>query len=124
LSQVFFKNLQRKHALSFRISLACLRCSGRSGPFLRPTRFSPSTLPVGEVFFITLSVDLAAIGLFREDFRPGDPAEPWELGDRIDGADDLVGGIGIGLTRAEGFTLMVVPRSMDKRWPWMWPEHS
>ena len=104
LSHVFFKNLHLKQALNFRISLACFRCSGRRGPFLRPTRFSPSTFPFGVDFFMTLSVDLAAIGLFLEAFRPGEPAELWEPGERTEGAEDLAGGIGMGRTRADGLT--------------------
>src|ERR1700710_309938 len=42
LSQVFLRNLHRRHARNFLISLACLRCSGRRGPRLRPTFFSES----------------------------------------------------------------------------------
>src|ERR1700761_3201851 len=65
LSQVFLRNLHRRQARSFRISLACLRCSGSRGPRRLPPFFSPvpSFLPV-EFFRITDFVGLA-MGLFR-----------------------------------------------------------
>ena len=65
LSHVFFRNLQRKQALSFLISLACFLCSGNSGPRLRPTRFSVFSpfFPVEVVRLITALVDLT-VGLF------------------------------------------------------------
>src|SRR5271154_1215118 len=63
LSQVFLRNLQRKHARSFLISLACFRCSGNNGPRRRPTRFSVSFLPL-EVRRMTGFVAFA-VGLFR-----------------------------------------------------------
>src|SRR6266536_5039889 len=63
LSQVFLRNLHRKHARNFLISLACFRCSGNNGPRLLPTRFSVSFFPF-EVRRMTGLVALA-VGLFR-----------------------------------------------------------
>src|SRR6266699_1151051 len=65
LSHVFLRNLQRRQARSFLISLACFRCSGRRGPRRRPTFFSPAplSLPV-EILRITDLVGLA-MGVLR-----------------------------------------------------------
>ena len=64
LSQVFLRNLHRRHARSFLISLACFRCSGNNGPRRRPTRFSVSPFFPLEVRRITGFVALV-VGLFR-----------------------------------------------------------
>lgn len=78
LLTVFFKNLHRKHARNFRISLACLRWSGFSGPFRFPTRLSASDFPFCEFLRTLVSADLAAIGLRRDCFLVDDEADEEE----------------------------------------------
>jgi hypothetical protein len=116
LSQVFLRNLHRRQARSFRISLACLRCSGSRGPRRLPTLFSPSFLPL-EVLRMTGLVDLE-IGLLRgpEFLRAtvvdgGDVApEPLEGLARLDrGAEDDL--MGMGPTAEAGLTVSS---------PWWW----
>lgn len=68
---VFLRNLHRKHALNFRISLACFRWSGFKGPFRFPTRFSVSGFPVCDCLRTFVSDVFAAIGLFRDGFLVG-----------------------------------------------------
>src|SRR3569833_3879228 len=110
LSHVFFRNLQRRQARSFRISLACFLCSGRSGPRRRPTFFSPATLSLPVEFFrMTELVVGVVMGLLRgpDDRLAGGEAEEPEpepeplagLG-RLDG-DDMMG---MGGTAAAGQT--------------------
>lgn len=94
------RNLHRKHALSFLISLACFRCSGNKGPRLRPTRFSVSFLPF-DVRRITGLVAFA-VGLFRgAEFllAGGDELEDGVA--RVDG--DIL--IGTDATAAAGLTI-------------------
>lgn len=101
LSQVFFRNLQRKHARSFLISLACFLCSGSKGPRLRPTRFSVSFFPFDVVRLMTALVDFA-VGLFRgAEFllAGGDEVEDGVV--RL-GVGDIL--IGTGATAAAGLT--------------------
>jgi hypothetical protein len=102
LSHVFFKNLHRKQALSFLISLACFRWSGLRGPFLRPTRFSVSGLALCDCFLIVFSVAFA-IGLFFEAFLLGGEDEPCDTGDLVGDDDFLMSGrvIWMGLTALE-----------------------
>src|SRR5277367_4375811 len=102
LSHVFFRNLHRKHARSFLISLACFRWSGRRGPFLRPTRFS-SGLPDWDCFLMVLSVALA-IGLFLDGFLGGDN-EPCCRGDRV-GDESFLPAAGMGRMSMVGLTAL------------------
>jgi hypothetical protein len=102
LSQVFFKNLQRRQALSFLISLACFRCSGSNGPRLRPTRFSVSFFPLEVVLRITALLAFA-VGLFRgaEFFLAG--GEEADEGVVLLETGDIL--IGTGATAAAGLTI-------------------
>jgi hypothetical protein len=101
---VFFKNLQRRHALSLRISLACFRWSGLSGPFRFPTRFSVSGFPFADCFRTFVSAVFAAMGLLRDGFLVGgevdDACDPAK---RVGDGGFLVG-TGIGRTIATGLT--------------------
>ena len=46
------------------------------------------------------------MGLFLEAFRPGEPAEPMELGERAEEVDDLACGMGMGRMRATLLALL------------------
>lgn len=89
----FFKNLQRRHAPSFLISPACLRCSGRSGPFRFPTRFSVSFL----AFCEALRATALLVGFMMGVFRCCLLLVVGEVGDR---RPELVCLISMGLTKA------------------------
>jgi hypothetical protein len=106
LSQVFLRNLQRRHARNFRISLACLRWSGLSGPFRLPTFFSVSGLPVCDGLRTFVSAVLAAMGLLRDGFRLGgeaDGADDPDPEDRV-GEPDFLMGTGIARIIVPGLT--------------------
>ena len=55
------------HAPSLRISDACLRWSGRSGPFLRPTFFSVSPLALPLTLDSRRALTAAVVGLPTAD---------------------------------------------------------
>ena len=100
MSQVFLRNLHRKQARSFLISLACFRCSGSNGPRRRPTRFSVSFFPF-DVRRITALVAFA-VGLFRgAEFLLAGGDEVDEGVVRFDG--DIL--MGTGATAAAGLTI-------------------
>lgn len=101
---VFFKNLHRRQALNFLISLACLRWSGFRGPFLFPTRFSVSGFPLCDCLRTLVSAVFAAIGLLRDGFLLGGEADEDEPDERV-GEDDLLTGTGIGRTIATGLAV-------------------
>jgi hypothetical protein len=63
-------------------------------------------------------VALAAIGLFRDGLRPGEPEDACEVGDRAELALDLVDGMEIGRMTAAALMFIdcVDPWSIDKRW--------
>src|SRR5215469_5209797 len=90
LSQTFLRNLQRRHARSFRISCACWRCSGLNGPRRFPTFFSDFSLPL-DVFvddFLAMVLGVTPIGLIglvrRLDLGESAPEEMGEADDEAD----------------------------------------
>ena len=98
---VFLRNLQRKQARNLRISLACFRCSGKSGPRRRPTRFSLSVLVAWEARRMTV-LEALLVGALRVGRRERGEPRPWEDGDGPADADDAddEGSMGTGTTMA------------------------
>ena len=87
---VFLRNLQRIQAPSFLISDACFLCSGRNGPFLRPTRFSVSTLGACGCLRIVGFVALL-FEFFLTAWRlPGGDILPVDVGDRCGDEEVLI----------------------------------
>lgn len=110
LSQVFFKNRQRKQAPNFLISHAAFLASGRSGPFLFPTFFTVSSLGAWDGFCIIFFAAFA-LGLLRVWRRPGcellvDTGESWGEGSRANstGLWRVVGMIDGGIARSIKFS--------------------